>query len=254
MQYAKSSHKDATYIYGKHAVLEALAHTPHVIKHALLAPEIVDDRLRSTLHNTRIQVHSMEMRELDKLLGDNATHQGVAAVIDADKLMVPFDTYLADVTPSPDTAIAILGEIQDPHNVGAIIRSAAAFGVSAILMPKHHQAHVTGVVVKSSAGMVFRIPLIAVGNVNDALIKLKEKGFWIYGLAMKGQSLATEKFDAPAAFVFGNEGDGIREKTLAHCDIPLSIPMHPRCESLNVSVSAGVVFAAWSAQHPASLS
>jgi 23S rRNA (guanosine2251-2'-O)-methyltransferase len=98
------------------------------------------------------------------------------------------------------------------------------------------------------------VPLVAIGNVNEALRTLKEKGFWIYGLAMEGNPLPKEIFDAPAAFVLGNEGAGIREKTLETCDIALSIPMHPRCESLNVAVSAGVVFNAWSGQHPQALS
>lgn len=98
-----------------------------------------------------------------------------------------------------DTALVILGELQDPHNVGAIIRSAAAFGVSAILMPEHNQAPVTGTVVKVSAGMAFRIPLVTVPNVNSAIRDLKERGFWVYGLDGEAkQTLPKEQFDAPA--------------------------------------------------------
>lgn len=102
--------------------------------------------------------------------------------------------------------------------------------------------------------MAFRIPLVSIGNVNQALGVLKQKGFWIYGLAGNGKTtLAAEKFDAPAAFVVGNEGAGIREKTLAACDITLAIPMHERVESLNAAVSAAVVFYEWSKRHPESL-
>ena len=98
------------------------------------------------------------------------------------------------------------------------------------------------------------IPIVSIGNVNHALAVLKEKGFWIYGLAMNGTvALGTDEFDAPAAFVVGNEGAGIREKTLAACDVTLSIPMHERTESLNAAVSAAVVFYEWSKKHPEAL-
>jgi 23S rRNA (guanosine2251-2'-O)-methyltransferase len=164
--------------------------------------------------------------------------------------MVPFGEFLAKLKPGKATALALMGEVQDPHNVGAIIRSAAAFGLAGVLIPEHNQAQVTGTVVKTSAGMAFRIPLVSIGNVNDTLRTLKEAGFWIYGLAMEGNPLPSETFDAPAVFVLGSEGSGIREKTLEECDIKLSIPMHPRCESLNVAVSGGIVFSTWAAQHP----
>jgi 23S rRNA (guanosine2251-2'-O)-methyltransferase len=218
-----------------------------------LAPDVSDDPFHQALKKANIPTQGMDLGEFERFLGFDANHQGIAALIDTEKLLIPFESFLDEVNPTHETAVAVLGEVQDPHNVGAIIRSAAAFGISAVLIPKHHQAQVTGTVVKTSAGMTFRITLISIGNVNDALQKLKDKGFWVYGLTMSGQPLSQEKFDTPAAFVFGNEGDGIREKTLEHCDIKLAIPMHPRCESLNVSVSAGIVFATWSTQHPNSL-
>lgn len=236
-------------MYGKNALIEALENAPQVIKRVHLSPDVDDERLRQALKVQNIPVQIMEHHEADRTVGEDKTHQGVIAVIDTGRLMTPFETYIKELEPTKETAIAIMGEVQDPHNVGAIIRSAAAFGFSAVLIPEHNQAQVTGTVVKTSAGMAFRIPLVTIGNVNDTLRKLKEKGFWIYGLSMEGKALKTETFDAPSAFVFGNEGAGIREKTLEHCDIALSIPMHPRCESLNVAVSAGIVFSAWSEQH-----
>jgi 23S rRNA (guanosine2251-2'-O)-methyltransferase len=102
--------------------------------------------------------------------------------------------------------------------------------------------------------MVFRIPLVSIGNVNNTLRVLKEKGFWVYGLAMDGKStLGVETFDSPSAFVVGNEGAGVREKTLAACDVMLKIPMHARTESLNAAVSAAIVFYEWSRKHPEAL-
>ncbi len=107
---------------------------------------------------------------------------------------------------------------------------------------------------KASAGMAFRIPIVAIGNVNQAILKLKDGGFRAYALAAEGaKDITKEKFDAPSVFVIGNEGKGIREKTLEHSDVALRIPMDPRSESLNASVSAAVVLYQWSAQHPGAL-
>lgn len=244
---------EKVYIYGKNALIEALENAPHIIKRVHLAPEVDDARLKNALRDKNIPTEIMQKGEAKKAVGADATHQGVIAVIESDKLMMPYDDFIREIKPSAGTAIAVLGEVQDPHNVGAIIRSAAAFGISAVLIPEHNQAQVTGTVVKTSAGMAFRVPLVSIGNVNNTLRDLKEKGFWIYGLAMQGNDIGKEKFDAPAVFVLGNEGEGIREKTLETCDIALSIPMHPRCESLNVAVSAGVVFSKWSEAHPEAL-
>lgn len=243
---------EKVYIYGKNALIEALENTPDIIKRVHLSPEIDDARLKHALKSRGIPVQMMDATEARRSVGD-ASHQGVIAVIDAGALTISLGDFLAKVKPGKATALALMAEVQDPHNVGAVIRSAAAFGLSGVLIPEHNQAQVTGTVVKTSAGMAFRIPLVTIGNVNDTIRTLKEAGYWIYGLSMDGSSLPSEKFDAPAVFVLGNEGAGIREKTLEACDIKLSIPMHPRCESLNVAVSAGIVFNTWSAQHPHAL-
>ena len=258
-----SSPAGKVYIYGKHALLEALRNTPHVIRKVFLAPDMRhayrqagDTELRALLEKHEIPTATLAPGSGKDLVGRDATHQGVIATMDPSSLLVSLDDFLATLPASgfPHIAIAILGEVQDPHNVGAIIRSAAAFGLSGVLIPEHNQAGVTGAVVKASAGMVFRIPLVTIGNVNNTLKILKEKGFWIYGLAMDGTtSLGTDTFDAPVAFVVGNEGAGIREKTLAACDVTLSIPIHKRTESLNAAVSAAVVFYEWSRKHPEAL-
>lgn len=243
---------DKVYVYGKNALIEALENTPHIIKRVHLSPEIDDARLKHALKSRGIPVQMMDAGEARRKVGEES-HQGVIAVMDADALVISLGDFLAKVKPGKATALALMAEVQDPHNVGAIIRSAAAFGLSGVLIPEHNQAQVTGTVVKTSAGMVFRIPLVSIGNVNDTLKTLKEAGYWIYGLSMEGTPLPSERFDAPAVFVLGNEGAGLREKTAEACDIMLSIPMHPRCESLNVAVSAGVVFNTWSGQHPHAL-
>lgn len=243
--------KEKVYIYGKHALIEALVSTPHIIKKVFLSHEAGDKELKGLLADNNIPTVPLATNKGKEMVGRDATHQGVIAIMDPSALLGSFEDFLATLDTTKNPAIAILGEIHDPHNVGAIIRSAAAFGLSAVLIPERHQAGVTGVVVKSSAGMAFRIPLISIGNINNTIKILKEKGFWIYGLAMEGKKiLGIEKFNTPTAFIIGNEGAGIREKTLEACDVAISIPMHSRTESLNAAVSAAIVFYEWSRKHP----
>jgi 23S rRNA (guanosine2251-2'-O)-methyltransferase len=242
------------YIYGKHALVEALQNAPRVIRKVFLAPDLRDTELRALLTKNNIPTALLAAGRGKELVGRDTAHQGVIATMDPSSLLISLDDFFKMIDVKKNPAVAVLGEVQDPHNVGAIIRSAAAFGLSAVLIPEHNQAGVTGAVVKTSAGMVFRIPLVSIGNVNNTLKILKEKGFWIYGLAMDGATaLGTDVFDAPAAFVVGNEGAGIREKTIEACDVTLKIPMHPRTESLNAAVSAAVVFYEWSKKHPEAL-
>ena len=250
----KREAKGKIYIYGKHALIEALQNTPKVIRKVFLAPDLRDAELRVLLAKHVIPTATLAPGKGKELVGRDAAHQGVIFTMDPSALLVSLDDFLKTLDMKNNPAIAVLGEVQDPHNVGAIIRSAAAFGLSCVLIPEHNQAGVTGAVVKASSGMVFRIPLVSIGNVNHALKVLKEKGFWIYGLAMDGTtSLGTDAFDAPSAFVVGNENAGVREKTLAMCDVTLSIPMHARTESLNAAVSAAIVFYEWSRKHPEAL-
>lgn len=250
----KAPKKEKVYIYGRHALVEALENTPQVIRKIFLSSEVRDPHLRALIEQHKVPTAPLSASEGKSLAGRDAVHQGVIAVMDPSALLVSLDDLLATLDLSRNPSLVILGEVQDPHNVGAIIRSAAAFGVSGVLIPEHNQAGVTGAVVKTSAGMAFRIPLVAIGNVNATIALLKERGFWTYGLAMQGSTtLGTEVFDTPTAFIIGNEGAGIRQMTLQACDITLSIPMHPRTESLNAAVSAGIVFYEWSKKHPEAL-
>lgn len=242
------------YIYGKHALTEALRNAPQVIRKVFLAPDLKDSELRQLLEKHQIPTATLAPGKGKELVGKETAHQGVIATMDPRELLTPFDQFLASIDVTKNPAVVVLGEVQDPHNVGAIIRSAAAFGLAGVLIPEHNQAPITGTVVKTSAGMAFRIPLVSIGNVNHTLAALKERGFWTYGLAMHGSSpLGSDAFDAPTAFVIGNENAGIREKTLQACDVTLSIPMHPRTESLNAAASAAVVFYEWSRRHPEAL-
>lgn len=238
---------DMTYIYGKHAVEEALRKRPDVVSVVYVRESLLEDpkfRAQAERAGSLRQLHE---QKLPAGVSKDAVHQGIIAGVSVEKLLVPYKTFKNDLKSAPGTAIVVLGEVQDPHNVGAIIRSAAAFGIAAVLIPEHRQAPITGTVIKVSAGTAFSVPLISIVNVNTALRDLKDRGFWVYGLDSGGEVLVSEEsFDRPSVFVVGNEGTGMRAKTREACDTILSIPMHPRAESLNASVSAAVVFYAWS--------
>jgi len=241
------------YIYGKHAVSEAIVNSPDAIELVSFTSYFDDEALKKVIEagagKAGIKIGTFEPNKPPKDFDVSATHQGVIALISLDKLMKPFKEFLAGLKVGTDTSLVILGEIQDPQNVGAVIRSASAFGLGAVLIPEHNQAPITGTVVKVSAGQAFRIPLVSVGNINNAVRDLKAKGFWIYGLDETATtSIVDEKFDAPTVFILGNEAKGLREKTRELCDILLSIPMSPRCESLNAAASAAVAFYAWGAK------
>lgn len=246
-------HKDKTYVYGKHVVSEVLQNAPHTVVKVFLVARFEDEVLQALIAKAGVQVTQFPPQGISGLEKD-AVHQGVVAEISLTALMHSYRDFSTGLTVGNNTALVLLGEIQDPQNVGAIIRSAAAFGVAGVLIPEHNQAQVTGLVVKVSAGMAFRVPLVSVGNINTAIRDLKERGFWVYGLdETSSKPLTKEVFDAPTLFILGNEAKGIREKTRELCDILVSIPMSKRCESLNAAAAAGVTLYAWSAQHPDAL-
>ncbi len=242
--------QEKIYMYGRHALEEALAKAPQTVRKVFLSPEAAERDLRDNLSKRGIPFSIMKAKDATHLVGKEATHQGVIAVVDPSSLVVDFNAFKRNLQPTEETILVLLDELTDPQNVGAIIRSAAAFGAAGVLIPEHRQAPITGAVVKVSAGMVFSVPLVSIGNVNYTVTDLKEMGFKTYGLVMNGSTnIADEKFDAPTLFIVGNEGRGIREKTLELCDVRLRIPMDPRCESLNASVSAAVVLYQWSVHH-----
>lgn len=248
--------KELIYVFGKHAVEEALTHRPELIRELHIEHGFSDDKIFAKLDRlVRIVPKVLNPKRLPGGLRGEAVHQGIIAGIAVDELLVPYKTFMDSIVPGSDTCVLVLGEVQDPHNVGAVIRSAAAFGVTAVMIPPHNQSPVTGTVVKVSAGMAFRIPIVEIRNVNATLSDLKERGFWVYGLAGEGAvSVTKEVFTKPTALVLGNEGSGLRAKTREACDTLVSIPIHPRCESLNAAASAAIVMYAWSTQHETALS
>ncbi len=213
------------HIYGIHPVRQALEHRPEVLVEIFFANNFDDQPLRDVVDHSDIPAHSFQPDSPPRSVSEEDAHQGVVAKINTDMLTVNRDKFLAGITDPPNTNVAVLGELQDPQNVGAIIRSAAAFGFGGVLIPQHRQAQVTPAVVKVSAGMAFRIPLVSIGNVNNTIEKLKNTGFWIYGLdESSSERLDGQKFDHDVALVIGNEAQGIRVKTKEHCDKLVRIP------------------------------
>lgn len=249
MKQAKKSQK--IYIYGRHSLLEALRGAPHAVKNIFLEDAEAEKEIVDLAQKHSIAVKPLGGQE-KRTVGEDAVHQGVIGVLNPDALFVPLEDVLNKLDITTNSAVVISAGVEDPHNLGAIIRSAAALGISAVIIPKAKQAPITGAVVKTSVGMVFRVPLIQIADINQTLLTLKEKGFKIYGLDMKGEKLTDMKFDTPSAFILGNEGSGLPESTISMCDDRLSIPMHERAESLNVAASAAVVFYEWSRQNPKS--
>jgi 23S rRNA (guanosine2251-2'-O)-methyltransferase len=242
------------YIYGKHVVMEALEHAPGALNKVFLAPNVHDKELLRTIKSAGISMDRLGSgKKAEGVTGSDA-HQGIVGRVSLVNLVRPYEQFIRELNISPDTSLVLLGEIKDPQNVGAIIRSAAAFGVSGILMPKHNQAPITGAVVKVSAGMVFRVPIVETGNVNMTIRDLKDRGFRVYGLEGKAPKTVSDvSYSEPSVFILGSEAKGLKEKTSELCDELVSVPINACCESLNVAASGAVVLYAWSRQHVRSL-
>lgn len=235
------------YIYGRNTVEEALQKEADKIEKIFVRTSLRDDNITAILDAAsanRIPVSHVPGVKLHDLVG-GVNDQGIVALMSAIEYR-DFGEWLDEVDTSAYPAILLLDELEDPRNVGAILRSAAAAGIEAVLVPKHRQAPISPTVFKTSAGTAGKIPIVRVGNLNQSIMKLKDAGFWIAGLSMKGEKKLWDlEVDRALAFVIGNEGSGIREKTFEHCDFSFSIPMHNDVESLNASVSAALVCYEW---------
>ena len=245
----------ATYLYGKNPLREALLSSKR--KGVMPIEEIfitkgaeADSEVMSLVQSNKLTYSIVTSSEIENLVGRDVVHQGILARLNQKTLYTSLDEVLVTVSKKERPILILLDELQDPHNVGAIIRSSVAFGADAILIPEHDQTQITGTVIKTSVGMNFSIPIVRICNINTTLLKLKEKGFWAYGLTGEGDTLLTSVvFDAPSVIVIGSEGEGISKKTLENCDFKLSIPMGPLCESLNASNAAAVTLYEWAKQN-----
>lgn len=169
-------------------------------------------------------------------------HQGVLAYVSPQKYQRFEDLEQPEL-------VLVLDGVEDPHNLGAILRTADAVGAGGVIIPERRAAGLSETVAKTSAGAIEHVPVMRVVNINRALEELKQKGYWIYGLDERGEEAHTSvEYMHPTAFVLGNEGRGLHEHTRKHCDFLISIPMFGRISSLNVSVATGVVLFEWRRQ------
>jgi 23S rRNA (guanosine2251-2'-O)-methyltransferase len=225
---------------GIHPIAEALK-AGRPLERLLVAKGAGGPRLQEIIDLARrasVQVRFEPRAALDRLAGSSA-HQGVVA-LGAAKQYASLDSAASS------ELVVVLDGVEDPHNLGAIIRTAHAAGAGSIIVPERRAASVTDVVAKAAAGALEHLPVARVTNVNRALEDLKKRGFWIYGLDERGPETYDQvKFATPTALVFGGEGSGLHEQVRRHCDALVRIPMAGKISSLNVSVAAGVVLFEW---------
>lgn len=234
---------------GIHPVREALrAHRP--LDKVLIAKGASGPRVQEIIDLCRDQSVPVrfEPREMLDRAAKGVPHQGVIA-FGAVHSFVELDELIGAAH-----LLVILDGVEDPHNLGAIIRTAHAAGANAIIVPERRSAPLTETVERAAAGALEHLSVARVTNVSQSLERLKKSGFWIYGLDER----ASESYDAvdfisPAAFVLGGEGKGLHQGVQKHCDVLLRIPMAGAVSSLNVSVAAGVVLFEWRRRHAARL-
>jgi 23S rRNA (guanosine2251-2'-O)-methyltransferase len=228
------------YIYGKHSVAEALRYAPRAVR-ALYLAEPGDKTLYELAREAGIKVTALDLRRATSMVEGAAAHQGAVALIGAPELLLDADRFVESFNPQEGSVLVFLSELKDPHNVGAIIRSAAAFGAAAVLCPTHKQSPITAAVIRSSAGMAFQVPLVGVPNPQQTIASLKKKGVRVLGLAADGATrLGDEPFEGSTMLVLGNEAEGVAPYARALCDDMLAIDIEPKAESLNVAASAAV--------------
>ena len=235
--------EDGHWLYGRHAVLAALANPFREVRQIMLTRDAqarFGDELQQALNSRpagTVGAQIVDRGDIETVLG-SAVHQGIAA------LVAPLpDQDLPDVLPDDenDAVVLVLDQVTDPHNVGAILRSAEAFGAVAVVVTERHAPEGTGTLAKAASGALERVPLIRIVNLAREIDYLKSRGFWILGMAGEAtQTLADAKPGSRIALVLGAEGEGLRRLTREHCDLLVRLPMAGSMPSLNVSNAAAV--------------
>ncbi len=215
------------WLYGKHAVLAAVANPNRVIHRVLVTKNTLD----ALNHNKKELV---DPREIERLFPLGTVHQGIAAEVD--------NLRHVDISEIFDSKlVVILDQVTDPHNVGAILRSCAAFGAGGVIVHDRHSPEEGAVLAKSASGALETVPLVSVTNISSAMEELKEKGFWCVGLDGSAKTTLSKIPDyEKVALVLGAEGQGIRRLVMENCDLLAKVPINDSIESLNVSNAAAV--------------
>lgn len=234
------SSSDTRLLVGFHAVTARLRQRAASVREIYVAAGRNDSRVRDLIERANlagVRVHSVDDRRLDEL-ARNDRHQGVVASIDA---TMPHVT-LADVLDAPGepSLLLVLDRVTDPHNLGACLRNADAFGAQAVIVPKDRAVGVNATVAKAASGAADTVPVVSVTNLARSLREMKDAGLWIVGADSGGESLFEAELTGPMAWVLGAEGEGLRRLTREQCDRIVGIPTVGTVESLNVSVAAGI--------------
>lgn len=228
---------------GRNALQEALK-SGRTVDKVFIADGEIDralQRLAAEAKQAGAVIVPVDRRKLDAMSSTRA-HQGIIALAAAHEYATIDDILEEAAARGEAPLIVICDELSDPHNLGAILRSAECAGAHGVIIPKRRSVGLTATVAKASAGAVEYMKVARVTNINSAIAELKEKGVWIYGTAAEG-SIPMYRADltGPAAIVIGNEGDGISPLVRKNCDVMVSIPMRGRISSLNASAAASIL-------------
>lgn len=226
------------YIYGKNVAKEKLQSNDKINK-AYVSKKFKDNEILDQLFKRNIRVNFVDNKVLDSKV--DGLHQGIILDIDEFKTY-ELNEFLDDSkTNNKYHTLVMLDHLEDPHNFGAIIRTSEALGVEGIIIPNDRSVSITSTVVKTSAGAIENIKIIKVPNLTATISKLKEKNYWIVGTDMKGQNYREIDYNMNVCLVIGNEGKGMSKIVRDNCDFIASIPMTGKINSLNASVSCGII-------------
>ena len=224
------------YMYGGHAVLAALQNPKRRIEKVFCTAEFARSN-QIFLNNKDVEI--VDVVFLNKILGPNQNHQGIAAKVHSIFLSNIREINLS----SPNCKLVVLDQISDPQNIGSIIRSAAAFGIEAIILPQDNSPQENATIAKIASGTLEQVKIVKVINLKSTMESLKEEGFWIIGLDEEAREVLSSKIlQGKAVIALGAEDKGLRRLTSEACDHLVQIPMSKTVESLNVASAASIVF------------
>lgn len=224
-------------IYGRNPIREALI--ANRVKEIYLSDSFSDNSIAKLVKEKNIPVKIKRNSELSSMT--DGVHQGCIAIIKRYEFY-SLDDILREAKKVVNPCIVMLDEINDPHNLGAIIRSADVFGISGIIIKKFNQVELTSTVAKTSAGAINYVKVAQVSNLSQAIERLKKEGFWVISADGSGNTSYLDiKYDFPSVLVIGNEGKGISRLIVDKSDYVVKIPMHGKINSLNASVAAAVL-------------
>lgn len=225
------------YIYGKNVVKEKLNTNESIIK-AYISKKFKEQSIIDELKKKNIRINFVDSKVLDQKV--EGLHQGIVLEVEEAKTYT-LEELLNKIKSKTNSVIVMLDHLEDPHNFGAIIRTCEALGIDGIVIPNDRSVGITGTVIKTSAGAISYTTIVRVPNLTNTIEKLKKNNFWIVGTDMNGTNYTKIDYNMPVCLVIGNEGKGISKIIRDNCDFIATIPMTGQINSLNASVSCGIV-------------